>query len=114
MAIKNFLLALLLMGNILFIQAQRYTLESEIVIFYKMDANSPEVRVTKGRTIPSEDVFIRIHQEEKEGTIFELRSSDHITYLCSAPNKWPGKKLKDCIISKKNKSSEEPEISFSE
>ena len=93
----------IIVSNVLFINAEHYTLKSPNHIFYRNDANSKETRVFPGGIIPSENVYVRMHVEDREGSTFEIETENHVVYVCKAPNQWPGQQLKDCIVGKKNK-----------
>lgn len=100
---KIILFLFFVLSGITTINAEVYTLVTNHVIFYRQNANSPEVRVRQGSTIPSEEVYIRMHKEDREGSTFEIKSFNGSVYVCSAPNQWKGLKLKDCIIGEKNR-----------
>ena len=66
-------------------------------VFYK-NANGQEVRVFPNQTIPNEDVYVRMHEQSKNGDVFIVADSMGKSYTCDAPKSWPGLQLRMCLI----------------
>jgi hypothetical protein len=65
-------------------------------VFYK-DANGQEVRVFPNQTIPNENVYVRMHEQSKDGDVFVVSDTKGKHYTCTAPKEWPGVQLQKCI-----------------
>ena len=65
-------------------------------VFYK-NADGKEVRVFPNQTIPNENVYVRMHEQSKDGDVFVVSDTKGKHYTCTAPKEWPGVQLQKCL-----------------
>ena len=65
-------------------------------VFYK-NADGKEVRVFPDQTIPNENVYVRMHEQSKDGDVFVVSDTKGKHYTCTAPKEWPGVQLQKCL-----------------